>query len=318
MNWTSVKNLLIAILVAANLFLIFNIVRQDRTREYIPEEEIFGAAEILSERGLRVDKTAIPDKKFDIPVYQSPYGEEYYTETAEALCRSEREMLYSLPNGGISITLKNGARMEFDSEFGFSYYTSNVSDTDAYTEITADYFTESSSGTPVSTARLKALDEIAAGLLCTRLSDASPFGALTVSAYTESDGFTYLLARQTLDGYEIYSHNAICVFAGDDLIFARGRWYFADSEKNYPTDLYDQVSILFNDLQTLKSMSADGAETNKNAPLPSIEAVAPRYAAYWNADKSAIYFIPAWQIDHIGGLTIVYNATNAEVYSTNE
>lgn len=318
MNWTSVKNLLIAILVAANLFLIFNIVRQDRTREYIPEEEIIGAAEILSERGLSVDRGVIPDKKFDIPVYQSSYGEDYYTKTAEALCRSEREMLYSLPNGGISITLKNGARMEFDTEFGFIYYTANVSDTDAYTEITEDYFTENNSGTPVIAARMKALDEIATDLLCTCLSDASPFGALTVSAYTESNGFTYLLARQTLDGYEIYSHYAICVFAGDDLIFAHGRWYFSDSEKNYPTDLYDQVSILFTDLQTLKSRNADGAEANKNVELPSVEAVSPRYAAYWNADKSAIYFIPAWQIDHTEGLIIVYNATNGEVYSTNE
>lgn len=318
MNWTSVKNLLIAILVAANLFLIFNIVRQDRTREYIPEQEIIGAAEILSERGLPVDAGVIPNKKLDIPVYQSPYGEEYYTESAEALCRSKREMLYSLPNGGISITLENGSRMEFDTEFGFGYYTANVSDTDAYTEITADYFNDNASGTPVGAARMKALSEIATGFLCARLSDASSFGAFTVSAFTEGEGFTYLLAHQTLDGYEIYSHYAVCVFAGDELIFAHGRWYFADSEKNYPTELYDQVSILFTDLQTLKSSLTDSAESNKNAPLPSVEALSARYAAYWNADKSAIYFIPAWQIDHIGELTIVYNATNAEVYSTNQ
>ena len=70
MNWSSVKNLLIAILLAANLFLIFNIIRQDRTGNYISDEEIAGAVEVLAERGLVVPKSSIPKKKFKAAVWE--------------------------------------------------------------------------------------------------------------------------------------------------------------------------------------------------------------------------------------------------------
>ena len=64
MNWSSVKNLLIAILVAANLFLVYNIARQDRTRGYIDENEVSGAVELLAERGLEVHSDSKKKEKF--------------------------------------------------------------------------------------------------------------------------------------------------------------------------------------------------------------------------------------------------------------
>lgn len=334
MNWSSVKNLLIAILVAANLFLIYNIVRQDRTRGYISESELRDAVELLNERGFSVSSDIIPTKKFKAPVYESRYGDEYYTEVATALSGSEREMLYTLPSGGISISTKSGAWIEFDNEFDFRYFEFDIPDSAAYTEITADTFAAASSdSTAPSSAKLKSLSSTVTDLLCKQQTKDSQLSAEIVGAFTDVDGRTFVLAEQYLNGYKVYSHYAVCVFEDSRLIFAHGRWYFSDVDKDYNTELCDQINILFTDMTTLKttltSTTSDDGEiaddtssvTNaesENITLPSVSAVSACYVVYWSSNKTALYFIPAWQIDHIDSLTIVYNATNATVYSSNQ
>ena len=333
MNWSSVKNLLIAILVAANLFLVFNIVRQDRTRAYISESELHDAIELLDARGYSVSADTVPMKKFKAPVFESRYGDEYYTDVAEALAASEREMLFTLPSGGISISTKNGAWMEFDNEFDFRYSAFDNPNTAAYTEITADTFAgKSGSEGTLGTAKMKSLSSSATNFLCKLQDSDSELSAKITGGFIGSDGYTYILAEQYLGEYKVYSHYAVCVFEGDKLIFAHGRWYFSKTNEDYSTELCDQINILFSDMATLKSMSAsaytaeDDGEAVSGAPntsadaqeikLSAVSAITPCYAVYWNSNKTALYFIPAWQIDHIDSLTIVYNATNATVYSS--
>ncbi len=333
MNWSSVKNLLIAILVAANLFLLYNIARQDRTRGYIDENEVSGAVELLAERGLAVKEESIPLEKFKVPVYESPYNDEYYTEVAEALTGSRREILYTLPQGGISITVENGASIEFDTEFGFRCVKYGISDIDAYTEITADSFASFAKNKgEIASARMKLLSEQAEDFLDSRVPDDYVLTAKTEDGcYDAQNDITYLLLNQVLDGYEVYSHYAVCIFSGDELIFSHGRWYFAPFESEYNTDLCDQVNILFTDLATLRAGAVsllDGTADNTSegtrpdaAPsvdntLPTVVDMSACYVIYWNADKTALFFIPAWQIEHNNGLIIVYNAANSTVYSS--
>ncbi|MBQ2766405.1 MAG: hypothetical protein IJF48_05420 [Clostridia bacterium] len=333
MNWSSVKNLLIAILIAANLFLLYNIARQDRTRGYIDENEVSGAVELLAERGLTVKEESIPLEKFKVPVYESPYSDEYYTEVAEALTDSKREMLYTLPEGGISITTQDGSSIEFDTEFGFRYVKNGISDIDAYTEITADSFASiARNNGEIAAARMKLLSEEAENFLNSRVPDDYVLTAKTTDGcYDDQNDITYLLSQQVLDGYDVYSHYAVCVFSGDELIFSHGRWYFAPFESEYNTDLCDQVNILFTDLATLRagtvSLSdetvdstpedtrSDAAQSADNT-LPTVVDMSACYVIYWNADKTALFFIPAWQIEHNNGLIIVYNAANSTVYSS--
>ncbi len=347
MNWSGVKNMLIAILVAANLFLIFNIVKQDRTRGYIEPEEVAGATELLSMRGLLVDADIVPLKKFREPVYESRYNDEYYTEVAETVTGSKREMLVSLPNGGFSITASNGAIVEFDTEFGFSYAKYDKTNTNAYTDITADSFGGlSDKGQSIPGSRLKLLSKEAKSFLDARVpADYVLCAEITDGFDDPKSGLTYLLASQTLGGHDVYSHYAVCVFDGEELIGAHGRWYFAPFDADYNTQLIDQVNILFHDLSTLRSYSVDAASLDSddvvydgsesssvsedsevhtssvNLPesqvLPAIFSIKSCYTTYWSADKTAVYFIPAWHIAHDNGMSIVYNATNGTVYANN-
>ncbi len=328
MNWSSVKNLLIAILVAANLFLIFNIIRQDRVRNYISDEEIAGAVELLAGRGLVVPKSGIPEKRFKAAVYESLYSDEYYTNAAQALTASERELLISLPDGGFSITAKNGETVEFDTEFSFSYSKYDISEPMAYTDITAENFARyKENGDTIGGAKYESLARKAEKFLNLGVPADYMLAADVIGGYYDKGNDSYiLLARQYLNRYPVYSHYAVCVFSEDELIFAAGRWYFAPLDEDYSTTLRDQINILFEDLSALRAeyaspTEADGEmetetvpEFDENTEIPAIKSVSPCYAIYWNGDKTALYFIPAWQVEHINGLTIVYNATNSTIY----
>lgn len=338
MNWSSVKNLLIAILVAANLFLVYNIIRQNRTRGYIPAEEAAGAVELLAERGLLVDEDVIPLKKIKAEVYESVYSDEYYTKAAQAMSASPREMLLALPEGGFSITAQNGDLAEFDTEFGFRYTKNDKLDSKAYTDITAESFWEmSKSWQSLSGSRMKPLAKKADAFLNSRASADSELHTEIKVGYTDpQSGLAYLYAMQFIGEGEIYSHFAVCVFEGETLISAHGRWFFDDLQGDYSTEIIDQINILFSDLNELRSDMAvysaewdgdvsDGGFSDYERPenemkefseFPGITDMNLCYITYWNADKTTLYFVPAWQIDHTDGVATVYNAINGTTYAS--
>ncbi len=346
MNWSSVKNLLIAILIGANLFMLYNIARQDRTRNYIDEDEITNAVELLAERGLVVPVSSIPLRKFKAPIYESFYDASYHESVANALTGADVP-LYMQPDNGLSGTTPDGIYVKFDPEFGFIYAKNDKFDLSTYTDVTADNFKiMAQSGSELPSSRSKDMIASATAFLSSRTADDSMFTVDVVNGYYDStSGLSYLLAYQLIDEFEIYSHYAVCVFDEDELIGVHGRWYFASLDDKYDTELQNQVNILFTDLETLKGDLPDQSEVaipsdtdfdatfpiesfSNNLPItsnslntgfdiPQVVSMSNCYVIYWNSDKTALYFIPAWQITHIGGNTIVYNAANGTVYSRN-
>ena len=98
MNWSTVKNLLIAMLVAANIFLIYNISVQNRNKSYLDEKEVADAVGILASRGLEVDAEAIPLRRISASVCESFYPTDYFSVAAEALSGSPRTSAMMLPD----------------------------------------------------------------------------------------------------------------------------------------------------------------------------------------------------------------------------
>jgi len=332
LNWSTVNNLLITILIAANLFLVFNILRREHSRHYLDDETVSDAISLLREKGLDVDENSVPLRKFDALVYESPYNDEYYTGVAKRLSGAEREMLLSLPGGGFSIICEGGATVEFDGEFGFVYSKNDTFSQRAYTDITFDNVdsyrnrSEELSGS----ARRKAA-QLAEELL--RLEDSSenaPEAEITAMFRDKNNDLTYVFARQRFNDYLVSSHYAVCVFDGTDVLGAYGRWFFSDFGEVHSAELWDQINILFADMENLKNASnndadssnkSDGEDTNNGDTdttelrLPSVKSMEACYAVYWNADKTSLYFIPAWLIEHSDGQAILYNALNGTVYS---
>ncbi len=340
MNWSKVKNLLIVMLIAANLFLLWQIAAQTRSRSYIAPDEIADACALLGERGLLVSEAIVPTKRFVSDIYESEYtGDSYFTDTAYLLSGIEYKHPLYMPDGGFLFTSEDGSRIEFDSEFGFSYIKNSNSLTKAYTDVgTENFDARKNSGKEVSASQRTRLEELTLGFLSRgiRTDEGTPFGITVTDAFADPDsGIVYCKAIQTLNGYPVWAHEAVCTFSGETLLAASGRWYFRPlKEKSYTTELADQINILFTDLTTVKNDLAEAAgesgipfplESTGAADIPAhmepgasaswrVTSLSACYTLYWNADKTALFFIPAWQINHVNGETIVYNAANSTIY----
>lgn len=319
MNWSSVKNLLIAMLVAANVFILFNIAKQNRARGYIDENEVDMAVGLLNDRGLAIDADSIPLRRFDAYIYESLYGEDYFQNAAETLAGSKSANRFILPDGSFMIDTENGASFDFDNGLGFVYKENGNIPSEAYTDITAENFSGyAAQHAELDKSHLKESADSAVRFLNAGLGSESQLSVRVEGGfYDEISGYSYILVQQLLDGIPIYKHSAVCAFDGGRLIAVSGYWYFFGVESSWDEELCDQINILFTDLDTLEKRRDSGADSDKAEPLPGIVTVTACYVPYWNSDKTALYFIPAWQIEHTDETTIVYNAvTNAEYIST--
>lgn len=314
MNWSTVKNLLIAMLVAANIFLIYNISVQNRNKSYLDEKEVADAVGILASRGLEVDAEAIPLRRISASVCESFYPTDYFSVAAEALSGSPRTSAMMLPDGGMMIITAGGDSSEFYDDLRFVYYKNSNVRGAAYTDITADdleLVTENFGS--LTKSKLSGYEKRVSDFLCRGQGEDYRFGVrIDGGALDEGAGVTYIFATQMLDGLPVYGNSAVCVFEGEDLLSARGYWYFGTAGETYSEEIYDQVNILFTDLSALTTRAAE--EERPDAAFPGVTSVTACYTPNWNADRTALYFIPSWQIDHSDGTRIVYNAINNSEY----
>ena len=323
MNWAAVKNLLIVMLLAANVFLIYNISVQDRTKNYLSESELRDAAKLLADRGQTVNLSGIPEKRFSADIYESLYpgDDAYVTSTAASLTGTDAGSLrvYPMPDGSTRVsTGSTGGRfknLEFTKDFSFSYWVSGNQSDPAYTDITVDE-AEGGGFDGLSKTRLAALSKLALAFLgVPESSDESGLYAVVGGGYSDAGrGALYLVVSQRLAGIPVFRHRVVCVFEGDELVAASGRWYFEKVGASYDYDLYDQVSILF----TNRSNLASKLEETSDGTLPAVVAMSSCYSTYMNPDKTALYFIPAWRIDHENGLVEVYNAARSTEYYSSD
>lgn len=318
MNWSTVKNLLIFMLVAANLFLVYNIVMQQRTLGYIDREEVDAALDILSQRGYKVDSDVIPLERFGGVIYECNYGDEYFESTAVDLFGSDYDKLTMLPDG-IRIIGKKGDTIEFDNGFGFFFLSNNHSENSAYTDITAGNFYEKAADAEVlSKSKFTTLSVKAAAFLQSSAPNETRLGAEAVSGFI-SGKLSCILLEQTADGVPIYNHRAVCFFEGDDLVACSGNWYFSGVDTTYDCEVSDQVNILFTDADNIASDNTKNEDGSGMAAIETeVEKLSSCYAIYWNAEKTKLFFIPAWQIAHKSGETSVYNATDSTIYLSNK
>ena len=120
MNWASVKNMLILMLVAANVFLLYNISVQRRSLEYIDEDEVADAVSLLTTADCRLISAAFRCGG-STPKYMRAYtARTTSNRTAELLSGSKRQNATIIPNGMMIVT-ENDDLFEFDNSLGFSY-----------------------------------------------------------------------------------------------------------------------------------------------------------------------------------------------------
>jgi len=371
LNWKSVKNLLILLLLAANLFLLYQVLLQQRQLNYLSEQEADDAIALLAERGLTVDKTVIPLKRFRADVCVGTWKGNYHETAALHLSGCDREVLTILPSGRVRILLKNGAVFESDEQFHFSYSvnTTSLSESDgdsgngdtffAYTDITSENFHEKAiQGEELSQSDKRQLSDAMQSLFDFHSDNDSNLTATILDVFllrndSSAEPMIYVFAEQYLNGIPIYGNKIICIFQNGKLTSAYGRWYFDKIDSGYSVTLYDQINILFADLRVLKTyqnkeddepakdsilpdvtasaglfamansnfasrnpenLSDTAVDESENAETHVLQSLLSCYIIYWNADKTALQFIPAWQMTHTDGTKVILNAATGTEY----
>ncbi|MHB1154072.1 MAG: hypothetical protein ACYC00_17325, partial [Eubacteriales bacterium] len=122
---------------------------------------------------------------------------------------------------------------------------------------------------------------------------------------------------QKFNGLELYECEAVCVIYEGELIYARGNIVFSNTGNSYYTELYDQISTLFEEKvyinqQRNQPITNESMDEDTVLNITNLKCI---YCISWNADYSKYYLIPSWYIEYNGNIVRIRNAVNGNIYT---
>ena len=312
MDLKRIKTVMIVILIIINAFFVYNLAIEYRDRVYIDDSVLEDAVNILSRSGIEIASDIIPKKKPDTPVYEGLFGEDYNESVAKLLSGSEIESAFSIPQG-MRFVAENGSVVEISTDYDVVFYSS---DADRYAAFSGIISGALANGTVDDTADFsKDLYD----LLCRDISASvgyESFGAVCDGVYRDKEsGYSIVKYSQTLGDAPLYGHEIYSVFDRDSLVYMEGKWTFLSTNKEYSSQLYDQVNILFMEKKSVDKTLAEYKERGETPDISlEIAALDSVYCTYFNDDRSGLYFIPAWCITYADGRSVVYDTHSGMQY----
>ena len=119
-GWRVVKITLIAFLLLANVFMLWFLQSVFRSAEYLPEDTIRQARELLRSDGIVIGQRVVDPKKVNLPIYEGSLAEDYHASVAAKLSGSNVSLTFDAPNG-VVISMENGDRFMFSDGFDIRY-----------------------------------------------------------------------------------------------------------------------------------------------------------------------------------------------------
>ena len=114
MNWSKAKTILIVLFLAANLFLLVNIINSAHKSDAIMPEIMASAVDILKNNGITVDKGLIPQKNTTVPYAEAENAVSDYLEFSEKLLGG------NVTDRGEDTYTSNSGSIKFSGDY-FSY-----------------------------------------------------------------------------------------------------------------------------------------------------------------------------------------------------
>jgi len=260
MNWSKVKTLMVLILLSANLILAYTLISRYRNINFISTESIEMIGNILEESGVELDTSKIDRRKPAISIYEAVKSEEYQVNTATALSQSEVSGKFLSP-AGTGIIMENGEKYEFGKGFSFSYIDNQ--DESAYYSAVYDSQGKHNSGN-IGSKALADLTKIINSFMGNApsfesdSSDASKGGMTEISAAVDVENKCYVVSvSQMLDGVIIEGNTLVFIIKqGENKVSAaKGLWSFVEITEKIPSQIYDQLNILFNEKKRADAMN---------------------------------------------------------------
>ena len=314
MGWNRLKLVLSAVLLAANLLLLYLIGTQARSLRYIPDELVQEMKVLLEGDGISLSADALSTKKQSLVIYSGEIGDTYYVSTAESLSGSAVSLSFTTPNGAV-FTMENGDRCVFEGGFGIRYEAEGMAsllDTAGFSvlelaAVRAGMLEE------LSSRELRALLHTVENFLAAqkpRAERQTPHDMDHEVYFCGRDAKTqvlFLACGQRIRDTEIITLGAVFAVLDGKVIGMKGDWCFSDVQTTYTAQLYDQVNILY---KVKDHILADSTASHNVVTSLSLA-----YAVYYRSDSDLFYLIPTWQIGMDTGETYVLNAVNGALYT---
>lgn len=308
MNFKNIKIYFIVLLVAANLFLLVNLFIGGRQENSLDADTIKETVLILNENQIEINNGTVPTESIDPFIYECAFDNGYFERIAKKISGNERESVNILPDNSLKITLTGGESFVLDNNFKVEYM-SPLGSADILTDIT-DIFEE----TPIYTKVLQSTDisdesiRAANAFLVPEDDDkqSTVFSASAAASYKYKDK-TIAVFVQTVDGYELREHIMYLVMDSDKILCATGKWFYPEKYTSYSYDLYDQLTVLFKELEYKKNTYTDDTGY-------TITEVENAYCLYWKTSQDGFFLVPMWKITTDEPSIRYYNAVNCSLY----
>lgn len=299
MDSRRLKTFLIAVLAVVALAVGIFTVRDSVSRNYISEDMINNAAELLLQRGIVLDGDVIDRRiiKSANVLYAEFDRYEYCLAVARHLSGSGRGAMRLLPDG-CEIISQNKDVTSFDGVFNISYKTDAI----IPQEFAAIDAGDAASAEKVARAYIGA----DSGGYIGQSDDKLSYRLISVG-YDGVSG-TYMLSyAQTYDKVELGGFELELYIREEELVGAEGRWCFAYPARSYSSQIIDVINILFKEREYVAGLNSVKSRT--------VEEIKRLYLIYESSDLCTVYFTPGYRIEYEGGEARMYNAVSGESYA---
>lgn len=314
MNTKNTKTAVIILLIVANIFFVYNIIRLRISAENIPAEMIDDAVSILEKNGLITDRSKIPGKKpasvMYEGVYEGIYSQGMFTDIVKNFSGVSDEEIQDAP---VMFGPAGTSYAAGDYRFTFPE-TDKLTDRLDIFKISIieksyiDITDEEETGSRKESLSEKALDGVQGG----DIRKAEKIIKNFLKKYQNQDvklsfevlgfeedrykGCECVLIKQTIDGVQLDSHTAYVEIQDGTVKYFAGKWYFGTvAAKRRP--LLDSVNILFKCIEKDRSIIQSGEK---------LKEMYTEYNVLFH-DTEEFYLVPSWRLIFVSGKQLSYN-----------
>lgn len=244
MKATSIQNILIAILIAANLILLGAGIYNDRKNSESEKSYDLSAKNALSAAGITVSDSHTLSVTTEAGVYDcSNYAEQMTALCARFFgCDRTALSVFTLPTGELSVAYGDFT-VSYYADGRFSYLKSGVKAASEGTEETVD------EQTAVRSAK-------------SFLSDMGSVGDASLSGVREEDGLFIVELSQKLEKNSIAETELTVAVENDGKVaWAKGIWHFSEDLSEYEAELKSEAGILFSLTERFEECRIESIDT---------------------------------------------------------
>lgn len=325
MNWSKVKNVLIILMAAADIFLGISLAVQYRSNHYIDSDTIASTVELLQDGGIAVAPEVIPAKKSSAGVIIGKPGEGYHKSVA-LLLLGEEGISSQTPTGEIhsvssagykasSAPVSESASAEFFSYDPFTLrWTSGGTELYNYAEAASDYLYNGGTA-PFNVESEEITQPYNAERDIVRHFKKLGVTLSVISIVRDANTGRYAaVCRQSFSGLPSVQCEVTVIYDGNTVICFSGVLIFescCEGQSSYRADSYDQVNILFMEKDYLDERR-ENADTELEHRVTYLN---EEYCVNWSSDRSTYYLIPAWRVSYSDGSSRVRNAVTGSIFA---